>query len=366
MSVSLLRWGSGMKWASCLMAIVAAAMLSMAAGCNDDRSSNSPPAETSYNLVVNVYAADSSHTDNLYLLTVSGNSDTVVDSQAFSDMVTDMTFAPDGKRAFFINPHRGHKEVYLTDWPVMDTRARYDTISAEGISLSEDGQYLLTSLGAVVLLSASGLAPRYIDSLGLKDACFLPRHSAFCGHYWQDTVVIVDYGQVPADIQRLGLPAPSGEAWQIEAICTTPGGDSLVIATYDQMSAKNYIVVARTNTLSILSKVEVEPDFHWSRPICHPNGQRVYWYYRGSSWPEPVSGAVYCYRIPTGELTAIVDESVAGVIEPIGMALAPDGVHLYVVCINDLFKIYLPTNQVTRLLPDKYRERLAMNVVAAR
>jgi len=364
MKANLFRWGLGIKRARCPMMIMAV-ILGIAAGCSDNKSLDSPPVKAPYNVVINVYAADTNHTDNLYLLTVSGDSDVVVDSQAFADMVTDMAFSRDERRAYFINPHRGHKEITITDWPVTDTLARYDTISSEGLSLSEDGQYLLTSLGPVVLLSAADLTPRYIDTMGLGDACFLPGKSAFCGHNWRDTVVVVDYGQAPAEVKRLGLPAPASESWFINALGATPGGDSLVIAAYNRTDAKHYIIVARTSTLAILSQVEIGPDFHWTRPICHPDGKRVYWYYRGSPWPSTVSGGVYCYDIATGVLSPILDETVAGVIEPVGMVLAPDGAHLYVVCINDLFKIHLPTRQVTRLLPDKYREHLAMNVVGA-
>ncbi len=294
-------------------------------GCGDENPSGSPVINGECFIVVEYVDLDGSRGDPIhYLVTLTGESDSLVDSILMPQGIYKMAFAHKGDRACFVNLMPSPPEVFITNWPLTDTLTLRQGFLGECPRFTADDKYILIAKGDPTLLTVPDLTQKFIDSAGCDNASFIPGRDLFCySHPIKDSIFYVDYGSEPINPYALPFRDSSGALHEVAAFCPSKSGDSLIV------SAGNSIFVVRTENLQVLTQKYVGVDFEWSYPVLHPHGDRVFWFYEGSTWPIPASGSVYVYQISTGEFSVLLDEADVGYFTPSEMTVTPDGKFLY-------------------------------------
>ncbi len=331
------------------LAVIAAGIVATIIGCNGDSRSPSGPSHkpTGYEIVLNALVTDSLGGQSFAMIVFDPDSTTVKETIPFGTALTAMTATKNGLRTCFSKAHPpGEDETWCSSWPPTDTLASHVGLRAYQLLLSPNEQYLLGSMGNTVLYALSGLTPVYVDSASTMDAAFLPGRTAFCYHrFWDDTLIVVDYGTSPMTVYKKSLRGADDEPLVIGAVCPSAGGDSLVIAARTMQTNIKYMMVVSTDDLAIIDQVTITPSFFQTVPVAHPGGRYSYWLAEGSSWPTPASGAIYRYDIQTKELTSILDNSDGGPDMPEAMLITPDGRYLYVTSLLNLYRLRLSDGQ---------------------
>ncbi len=326
-----------------LAALAAVATLLMPAGCGKDGDSPIGPAHKpvgEYEVVVNTLMVDSINGDSFVLRVYDPENDSLKQVLPFSSALAAMTTTKNGLTGYFSKIYpRDSIEIWSAAWPPTAVQHSHVGLGSTQLLLSPDETYLLGSMGMTVLYALPDLTPVYIDSANALDAAFLPGRTQFCYHHFlDDTLIMVDYGSLPATVTRRPLRGVQDEALEISTICPSSGGDSLIISAYNWRTYQDFVIVASTADLGIIDQVVVDRSLEFAAPLLHSDGRHVFW-----QTPD----AIYGYDITTKDFRIVVDDGEGLWYSQQRMALSPDGEYLFVKSINSLLKLRFSDGVVT-------------------
>jgi hypothetical protein len=333
--------------------------------------SDPPGVEPEYHLVMDMYTPnDDQHQDDYYLITTSTLSGTLVDSVAMSPGFDRITFSHDGTMTCFSDYHISGRRTWLETWPGHDTLGLIEGTWST-VAFSPDDQYLLVGIS---LYSIPELTPIYETPPLHFNSSFIPGRELFCYNVFPDeSIYFVDYSQGPPLEYSLPVKEPSGKPMAVAAFCPSKSGDSLILATQNGENGvyQRYIAVVATDDLKVYDLVPYEGAFfQYSTPVLHPDGNRVYFYYQGSSiitskasGCNATNGTVYEYNILTQELSILVNEDDVGTFYPMQLAVTPGGESLYILDEwGRVLKVRLSNYNITQPLPYLDGKTMAMAI----